>query len=197
MPRRRTLRLLTALGAAAVVAVAPAYASAEPAPPGVPLDVLRAEAAAQSPDMLAAVERLVADSGSANPFEPPPRNVVQPFSTPAPTLGPGCGGGIVPYAMTNAWVHPGPHAAALPGQIGVYVEPTVAAPIASSDLTFVWMNMEAYRGGIETLDQSAVGPLSTTVSTGGGAIMGALFGSIRYTNGAFCQVVYTMGGFFA
>lgn len=196
MPRRRTLRLLTALAATAVAVAAPTHAAAEPAPPGTPLDELRVEAA-QSPDTLAAFERLVADSGSANPFEPPPRNVVQPFSTPAPTLGPGCGGGIVPYAMTNAWVHPGPHGAVGPGQLGVYVEPTVAAPIASSDLKFVWMNMEAFRGGIETLDRSAAGPLSTTVSTGGGAVMGALFGSIQYTNGAFCQVVYTMGGFFA
>ena len=194
MLRRRSAQLVTALFAAAAVVALPAQAAAAPPPPGVPVDRLRAEVA-DSPDTLAALERLVADSGSANPFAPPPKNIPQPFTAPAPTVGPGCGG-FVPVAMTTAWVHPGPHGQVPPGSIGVYVEPTVPAPVAASDLKFVWMNMENFRAGVATLDNGG-GLQSTVIDTGPGAVIGALFGSLQYTNGAFCQVIYAMGGFFA
>ncbi|UYP17252.1 hypothetical protein OED52_10965 [Rhodococcus sp. Z13] len=197
MSPRRTARLVTALCAAALTAVLPAQAAAQPAAPGVPLDELRTRVA-DSPEILAALERLAADAdtGSANPFAPPPKNIPQPFTEKAPTFGPGCGGGFVPFAMTTAWVHPGPHGDVPFGQIEVFVEPTVGAPVVGSDLTFVWINVENFRAGVANLEnhgwlQSAV------VDSGPGAIMGALFGSIDYGNGTFCQVVYTMGGFFA
>ena len=193
MLRRRSAPLVTALLAAALLS-APAQAAADTTPPGVPLDQLRAEVA-DSPETLAALERLVADSGSADPFAPPPKNIPQPFTAPAPTVGPGCGG-FVPFAMTNAWVHPGPHGQVPVGSIEVFVEPTVAAPVAASDLKFVWMNMENFRAGVATLANGG-GLQSTVIDTGPGAVMGALFGSLQYANGAFCQVVYTMGGFFA
>lgn len=194
MLRRRSAPLAAALLAAALLTV-PARAAADPAPPGMPLDRLRAEVA-DSPETLAALERLVAESGSADPFAPPPKNIPQPFTAPAPTVGPGCGGGLVPFAMTNAWVHPGPHGQVPSGAIEVFAEPTAGAPVAGSGLTFVWMNMENFRAGVATLDNHGGGLQSTVVDTGPGAVMGALFGSLRYTNGAFCQVVYTMGGFF-
>src|SRR5690606_25872669 len=144
MSRRRIARALTAVFAAAVAVAVPAQAAADPAAPGVPLDQLRAQVA-DSPATVAALERLVADSGSANPFAPPPLNIPQPFMQPAPTLGPGCGGGIVPFAMTGGWAHPGPHGDVLPGRIAVFVEPTVASPIVASDMKVVWMNMENFR----------------------------------------------------
>ena len=195
MLRRRSAPLVTALLAAALLA-APAQAAADATPPGVPLDQLRAEVA-DSPETLAALERLVADSGSANPFAPPPKNIPQPFSAPAPTVGPGCGGGFVPFAMTTAWVHPGPHGQVPFGSIEVFVEPTAGAPVTASDLKFVWINMENIRAGVATLDNNGGGLQSTVIDSGPGAVLGALFGSLQYANGAFCQVVYTMGGFFA
>lgn len=198
MSRRRTVRPFVVSCAAAAALVFPAaHAGADPAPPGVPLDRLRTEVA-HSPATLAALERLVADSGSADPFAPPPKNVPQPFMQPAPTVGPGCGGDLVPFAMTGGWVHPGPHPGAGPGRIQVFVEPTVASPVVASDVKFVWMNMDNFRAGVDTLDgPGATAQLTKVVDTGPGTIMAALFGSIRYANGAFCQVVYTMGGFFA
>ncbi|NLU84737.1 hypothetical protein HCA44_18355 [Rhodococcus sp. HNM0569] len=182
--------------AVALAVAAPAVGAAEPAaPPGLPLDDLRAAASAQSPEAADAVERLLAGSGSVDPFAPPPKNVPQPFM-PAPTVGPGCGGGVVPYAQTTAWVHPGPHDSVPLGSIQVFVDRTIDVPIADSSMTLVWLNVENLRGGIGTLD--AAGPhLTATVDSGPGAVMAAVFGSIRYANGAFCQVVYTMGGFFA
>ncbi|MEU5843664.1 hypothetical protein [Rhodococcus sp. NPDC047139] len=194
MSRRRSAPLVTALLAAALAAM-PAQAAADPAPPGVPLEQLRAEVA-DSPETLAALERLVDDSGSANPFAPPPKNIPQPFTAPAPTVGPGCGGALVPFAMTNAWVHPGPHGQVPFGSVAVFVEPTVPAPVAASDLKFVWMNMENFRVGVATLGNGG-GLQSAVIDTGPGAVLGALFGSVQYANGAFCQVIYTMGGFFA
>lgn len=200
MSRRRTARFLTArfvtaLFAAAVLTAVPAPAGADPALPGVPLDRLRAEVAG-TPETAAALERLVADSGSADPFAPPPLNIPQPFMAPAPTLGPGCGGGFVPFAMTTGWAHPGPHGDVPAGRIAVFVEPTVASPIVASDMKFVWMNMENFRAGVATLDTRPE-ILTGVIDTGPGAVLAALFGSVRYANGATCQVVYTMGGFFA
>ncbi len=69
--------------------------------------------------------------------------------------------------------------------------------MTASDLKFVWINMENIRAGVATLDNNGGGLQSAVIDSGPGAVLGALFGSLQYANGAFCQVVYTMGGFFA
>ena len=200
MPRRRTIRTVGVLFAAALAVALPAHAAAEPAPPGLPIEQLRA-AAAPDPGALRAVDDMLGGGTGSALFAPPPRNTPQPFMQPAPTLGPGCGGGLVPYAMTTGWVQPGPNVNpdVQIGQLKIFVAPTIPVTPAAADLKFVWLNMETFRGGIETLDDKIGGvpQLSKTVNTGTGPVLAALFGSINYTNGAFCQVVYTMGGFFA
>lgn len=202
MLRRRTARTLAAVFTAAAAAfLVPAQAAAAPTgADGLPLDELRVRVA-DTPEIAEALETLVAAAttdavGSAEPA----RNVPQPFMQSAPTLGPGCGGGFMPFAMTDGHAHPGPvpELGIGPGQMKVFVYPTVASPVTDTSLTFVWMNMENFRAGVAMLDEriGGVPQLSTTVNPGGGPVMGALFGSVQYANGAFCQVIYTMGGFF-
>ncbi|MDX5452210.1 MAG: hypothetical protein LPK27_05570, partial [Rhodococcus sp. (in: high G+C Gram-positive bacteria)] len=101
--RRWTVRSLTAAAAVAAAVAVPAHAVAEPEPPGLPPDALRAAAAAESPEALRAVESLLDAARTPALFEPPPRNTPQPFMQPAPTFGLGCGGGFTPYAMTTGW----------------------------------------------------------------------------------------------
>ncbi|WP_068161053.1 hypothetical protein [Rhodococcus phenolicus] len=205
MPRRWTVRSLCTLFAATVAVALPAHASAQPAPPGLAPDALRVAATADSPDTAAAVDALLdAAKNPAGIIEDllyPPRNTPQPFMEPAPTFGLGCGGGITPYAMTTGWAQPGPNVnpdVAI-GQLKIFVSPTIPVQPARADLKFVWLNMDNFRGGIETLDDTIGGvpQLSKTVNTGTGPVLSALFGSVEYVNGTFCQVVYTMGGFFA
>ncbi|TCN50446.1 hypothetical protein EV641_11298 [Rhodococcus sp. SMB37] len=199
MSRRRFARSLGVLFAATIAAAVPTHAAADPAPAGVPVDQLRAELAG-SPDLADALDRIVDAARTPTILEPPPRNIPQPFMSPAPSVGPGCGGGFTPFAMTSGWAHPGPHAD--PdigfGEMKVYVQPTIPVQPAAADLKFVWMNMENFRAGVATLDDriGGVPQLSTTIAPGPGPVMAALFGSVQYVNGAFCQVVYTMGGFF-
>lgn len=200
MPRRRTVRSLCTVFAAAIAVALPAYAAADPAPPGLTVEQLRA-AAAPSPDTAQAVEAMLDAARTPALFEPPPRNTPQPFMQPAPTFGPGCGGGVVPYAMTTGWAQPGPNTNpdVQIGQLKIFVSPTIAVAPTRADLTLVWLNMENFRGGIATLDDRVGGvpQLSKTLDTGTGPVLASLFGSIQYANGAFCQVVFTMGGFFA
>ncbi|MGW0017684.1 hypothetical protein ACWDUD_05100 [Rhodococcus sp. NPDC003382] len=205
MPRRWTVRSLCTLFAATVAVALPAHASAQPAPPGLTPDDLRVTATADSPDAAAAVDALLdAAKNPAGIIEDllyPPRNTPQPFMEPAPTFGIGCGGGFIPYAMTTGWAQPGPNVnpdVAI-GQLKIFVAPTIPVQPARADLKFVWLNMDNFRGGIETLDDTVNGvpQLSKTVNTGTGPVLSALFGSVEYVNGTFCQVVYTMGGFFA
>ncbi|KOS53517.1 MULTISPECIES: hypothetical protein [Rhodococcus] len=199
--RRWTVRSLTAAAAVAAAVAVPAHAVAEPDPPGLPPDALRAAAAAESPEALRAVESLLDAARTPALFEPPPRNTPQPFMQPAPTFGLGCGGGFTPYAMTTGWAQPGPNA--VPpvqiGQLKIFVSPTIPTLPARADLKFVWLNMENFRGGVDTLDDTVGGvpQLSKTLDTGTGPVLSALFGSVQYVDGTFCQVVYTMGAFFA
>jgi hypothetical protein len=103
--------------------------------------------------------------------------------------------------MTTGWAQPGPNA--VPpvqiGQLKIFVSPTIPTLPARADLKFVWLNMENFRGGVATLDDTVGGvpQLSKTLDTGTGPVLSALFGSVQYVDGTFCQVVYTMGAFFA
>lgn len=201
MSRRRTVRTLGAVFATALAVTLPAHAAADPAgsTPGLTPDGLRAAAA--DPETARAVDALLDAARSPAFLTPPPRNTPQPFMEAAPTLGPGCGGGIVPFAMTTGWAQPGPNVNpdVQIGQLKIFVAPTIPVRPAAADLTLAWLNMENFRGGIATLDDTIGGvpQLSKTLDTGTGPVLAALFGSVQYTNGAFCQVVFTMGGFFA
>ncbi|MEE2035037.1 hypothetical protein [Rhodococcus chondri] len=199
MSRRRTVRFLAAACTAALAVALPVHAAADPAPPGLTVEQLRAAAA--SPETADAVEAMLDAARTPALFEAPPRNTPQPFMQPAPTFGPGCGGGIVPYAMTTGWAQPGPNTNpdVQIGQLKIFVSPTIPVAPTRADLTLVWLNMESFRGGIATLDDriGGVPQLSKTLDTGTGPVLASLFGSVQYSNGAFCQVVFTMGGFFA
>ena len=204
MPRRWTVRSLCALFAATTAVALPAHANAQQEPPGLTPDALRS-AAADSPDTAAAVDALLDaatnPAGILDDLLNPPRNTPQPFMEAAPTVGLGCGGGFVPFAQTVGWAQPGPNTnpdVAI-GQLKIFVSPTIPVQPARSDLTFVWLNMDTFRGGIDKLDDTTGGvpQLTKTVNTGTGPVLSALFGSVEYVNGTYCQVIYTMGGFFA
>lgn len=209
----RILRRIGTLtvSAAAVALVFTGTASAAPAPaPGSDLAGLLAQAGAQSPEALAALQGILGAAGFLPGLPPLPEvgsTKTQNFLYPAPTLG--CGVAGNPLTVTVATAQAGPnfpippwiergdlHFQALPGVLGI---PKV------SGLSVAWFNVNTFKGGIEPLDDAlpalpAVPPIPTmskTVTTGEGQVFAALFGSVDYLDGTNCMALPTVGSFAA
>ncbi|NLE82240.1 MAG: hypothetical protein GX610_22210 [Rhodococcus sp.] len=115
-----------------------------------------------------------------------------PFFYTAPTIG--CGPSA-PVTVTMApSTNPVVHGDAVSFQ-ALSAHPGV---VTTSLLSVAWINTTTGASGIDALDETTAGgypSLSTTVHTGSGTVVAAMFGTVNYATAA-CHVLPTVGSFY-
>lgn len=115
-----------------------------------------------------------------------------PFFYTAPTVG--CGTSA-PVTVTMA---PSTNPVVRADEVSFQALSAYPGVVTSSLLNVAWINTTTGASGIDALDGTTAGgypSLSTTVPTGSGTVVAAIFGAVNYAT-AVCHVLPTVGSFF-
>ncbi|WP_137724161.1 hypothetical protein [Prescottella subtropica] len=198
-PSRRALTRLSAVAALSVglsVSLSVGAASAAPTLPDLPLPSALQDligGVLDQPGVKDAIEGVTGHEVGAT--------TTQDFLFPAPTFG--CGPADEPMTVTVANAQAGPNFPVPPwierGHLRFQALPAHLEIPQQSDLQVAWFNTATLRGGVVPLADTVmnVPTLSTTVDTGEGTVLAALFGRVTYPSGVTCTALGTVGQFTA
>ncbi|WP_305091420.1 hypothetical protein [Prescottella sp. R16] len=201
-PSRRALTRLSALVAGAALSMglvsglSVGTASAAPAFPDLPVPPALQDligGVLDQPGVKDAIEGATGHEVGAT--------TAQDFLFPAPTFG--CGPAGEPMTVTVANAQAGPNFPVPPwierGHLRFQAIPAHLEIPQQSNLQVAWFNTATLQGGVVPLADTVldVPTLSTTVDTGEGTVLAALFGRVSYPSGVTCTALGTVGQFTA